>query len=118
LVFKRQHRWFVAGSVVWSVFVAVAYTAFPNTRYPNMKDLTTSSLDLLVRSWIGIDFDIIFPSMIRMHLIDYLVGVLWLLASVGIVWMLTSDAANKPGNLGWNPPQEPMRKPRIENDLT
>ena len=79
LVLRRPiQRWILVTAGSWTALIALAYTAFPQVRYPYMRDLSTSTLDLLVRSHLGLHYDVIFPSLIRTAPTDYYLTAVWL----------------------------------------
>jgi hypothetical protein len=70
----------------WSFVIAVAYTAFPSTRY-TFWDVNTGSLSQFGRQNIGIDFGWLFPSFIRASAVDYELAALWMGMTFLYVWL-------------------------------
>jgi len=79
----------------WSFFIAMAYMAWPLTRYTHWTWIHSALSQFLVHT-IGFNFDSVFPSFIRGAGSDYLLCVLWLLALFVCVWKLSRRAAMSP----------------------
>jgi hypothetical protein len=70
--------------VAWSIFIAVAYTAFPWTRY-TFWDVNAGALSEYIYKRIGINFGLLFPSFIRASGWDYGIAGLWATLAAGCI---------------------------------
>jgi FkbM family methyltransferase len=82
---KRTPRAISFVLVAWSIFIAIAYTAFPWTRY-TFWDVNAGALSEYINKRIGMNFGLIFPSFIRASGWDYLLAGLWGAAVTVCVW--------------------------------
>jgi hypothetical protein len=86
VVANRTQRWFLGVTGTWSFLVALVYTAFPRARYPVILD--RAGFDLVLRKYLGSNFDVFFPSMIRSDQTDYFLAILWGISVAGCIWLL------------------------------
>lgn len=92
LVLSRQtQRLLLVVLSAWSFFIAIAYTAFPQTRY-TYWNVNTGALSDFLASNIGFHFGAVFPSLIRASSWDYSLCVVWGLAALGCLWLLVATA--------------------------
>ena len=96
VVLSQRQRCVLLITGTWTLLMAMAYTAFPVTRYPHLADWSTTSLDILVREHLGVNFDVIFPSLVRSGRTDYLIVVLWLFVAVACIWFLNRFTCDTP----------------------
>lgn len=96
LVLRRGKRQFLLGAAVaWSAAMAIAFTGFPMVRALNMSDLATPALDLLVRMHFKVNYDVVFPSLIRGARSDYLIAGLWVVLTAACVWFLSRGSKHE-----------------------
>lgn len=73
----------------WSFFVAAAYTAFPLTRYGLL--VTTGALSLFINKYTGVNYEVVFPSLIRAEAVDYALVAFWIAVAVLCIWTLNKN---------------------------
>lgn len=106
---RRTPRFLVALLAVWSFFIAIAYAAFPLTRYTYWR-VNSGALSDFLGATIGFRFGAVFPSFIRAGNRDYLVCLFWLaLALAGLCLLVWRANADQKGNS--SRPQE-LNQPR------
>jgi hypothetical protein len=88
---RRTPRVLLLVLSAWSFFIAIAYTAFTQTRY-TYWNVNTGALSDFLASTIGFHFGAVFPSLIRASSWDYLLCVIWGLAALGCLWLLVGSA--------------------------
>lgn len=94
LVFSyRVPRMLLSLLASWSFFIAMAYTAWPLTRYTHWTSTQSALSDFLAHT-LGFHFDSIFPSLIRAGSSDYFLCLLWLLGTVVCIWKLVRNATS------------------------
>ncbi len=88
---QRTPRLLLTVLAGWSVFIAVAYTAFPLTRYTYWK-VNSGALSDFLAGTLKFHFGTVFPSFIRASLWDYLLCSAWGALGMGAIWMLVRTA--------------------------
>lgn len=83
---NRKARVLVVVLSAWSLFIAAAYTAFPLTRYGLF--VTTSALSQFISKYTRLDYGVVFPSLIRADVTDYILVVFWIAVTVLCIWIL------------------------------
>lgn len=85
-------RWLVAAMAGWSFFIAVAYTAFPLTRY-TYWNVNTGALSDFLAPVLGFHFGVVFPSFIRAGRRDYLLCLIWAALALAAICLLVRRAS-------------------------
>jgi hypothetical protein len=79
--------------MAWSLVIAVAYTAYPLTRY-SFWDASTGSLSQFARAQLGLDFGVVFPSFIRAGIVDYLLSAFWAMVAMACVCLVYRSSSS------------------------
>jgi hypothetical protein len=88
----RTQRVLAGMAAAWSFFIAIAFLAFPLSRYTYWK-VTSAALSDFMAHTIKFRWDVIFPSFIRASSFDYLIAAVWAAVAIGLVWRLAALSA-------------------------
>jgi hypothetical protein len=99
---RRTPRLLLGALAAWSFFIAMAYTAFPQTRYNyywiarrspvEIGFRGTGALSDFLAQTIGVHFGALFPSLLRASFVDYLLCLFWGLLAWGCLRRLLATA--------------------------